>query len=326
MMSHFVKALALVSMLFSLVLLSGCIKVGVDMTVAPDGSSSAKMVMGIDKNLDQMGEASGGPFEELTKSPEAKRWTVREYEEGNWKMTEAVGKAGPGEALFTGEDAPKLTLRTGHRRLTTRYMLTLQTPVPQGLPDAPAGEDNEQMAQLMGTMMSTMEIKFALTGPGQVVATTGTVTGPGRAEWKLGMQDLSAKTMPDFKVTTELINWTNVGRLADQIAARGNMYDAGVMLAGAVDRHLLPNPPANTAAKNKLGAAEYEALLGIIARLDEQLSPEATAAVMEKTGLSDEDVTAAKVRAAHTRLMQADLQGQVQKSATAAAVQAISGK
>ncbi|MEN6303284.1 MAG: hypothetical protein ABFD96_11200 [Armatimonadia bacterium] len=325
-MRHFAKVMAVGLSMIGIVLLSGCVKVGVDMTVAPDGSSSATMLMGIDKNLEEMGEATSNPFADLAKGPDAKRWKVREYTEGNWKMVEAVGKAAPGEKLFTDEDAPKLTVRTGQHRLTTRYTLTLQAAMPEGIDEAPAAEGDEQMAKLMGAMMGSMEFKFALTGPGQVVATTGTTTGPGRAEWNLGVKDLSGKAMPDFKVTTELVNWTNLGRLADQIAARGAMYDAGVRLADAVDRRLLPNPPANIMAKDKLGAADYEALLGIIERLDEQLSPEAVTAVLEKTGLSDEDVTPAKVQNAHARLTKADLQAQVEKSAAAAAIQVITGK
>lgn len=325
-MRHFAKVMALGLSVIGIVLLSGCVKVGVDMAVAPDGSSSATMLMGIDKNLEEMGEPSGNPFAELASGPDAKRWKVREYTEGNWKMVEAVGKAAPGEMLFTDEDAPKLTVRTGQHRLTTRYNITLQAGMPEDLGDAAAAGGDEQMAKLVGAMMGSMEFKFALTGPGQVVATTGTITGPGRAEWNLGVKDLSAKAIPDFKVTTELVNWTNLGRLADQIAARGAMYDAGIRLADAVDRRLLPNPPANIRASDKLSAADYEALLEIIERLDGQLSPEATTAVMHRTGLSDEDVTPAKVQNAHARLMKADLQSLVEKSATTAAVQVITGK
>lgn len=310
---------------FAVMLLTGCMKFGLDLAVAPDSSTSARMTIGIDKSLDEMGETStGSPFDELTSGEDAERWTVREYTEGNWKMSEAIGHAGPGEALFTGEDAPAMQVQTSHRRLTTRYMLSLAVPTPD-IPTPPAEEMTEGLEQVVGSVMAGLEIKFVLSGPGRVVATTGQDMGRGRAEWKLGMKSLQGGRLPDFKLTTEMPNWTNIGRLADQIATQSGQFDAGSELATGLERGLLPNPPSNESGP-KLSADDYGKLLEIIARLDAGLWPEATAKVMAKAGLADDYVTSAQVQAAHARLLKADLAGLVETAAATAAVEALSGK
>ena len=318
--------LPLVLAALALLTCAGCIRLGVDVAVAPDQSSSARLLVGLDSSL---GEAGGteNPFADLAASPVGKNWTFRSYKDGTWQMNEAVGKAAAGQPLFPEEgDSPKLRVRTSARRLSTRYDLTLvapppsaDMPQPQAAPAAPAaGEQQPGMPDISGlaqSLMGSMDIRFSLRGPGRVIATTGQPAGPGKAEWKLDLAQMGDKKTPmDFRLTTELPNWLILGRLADQIVMRGGPADAGSQLAAALDRGLLPNPPLSAAAADKLTAADYQRLLEIIARLDAAASPALTDTIIKQARLNDEDVTSARLEAAHARLMKADVTALTQQA------------
>ncbi|MGE5532531.1 MAG: hypothetical protein ACM3VW_10495, partial [Bacteroidota bacterium] len=149
----------------------------------------------------------------------------------------------------------------------------------------------------------------SLKAPGRVVSTTGTVVGPGKAQWKLGFDDLGKGKMPSFGVTTELANWTNIGRLADQLASNGRLYDCAPALAAALARGLLPNPAASTAAAQKLGAEDYGRLLEIIDKLDAPGRPAVTETLIKKLGLNRDDTSAEAIGKAHARVMKLDVRG-----------------
>jgi hypothetical protein len=318
--------LLIVPAALTLLLCAGCIRLGVEVAVAPDQSTSARLLVGLDSSL---GDMTGGenPFADLAQSPVGKRWTFRDFTDGSWKMSEAVGHAAPGEGLFPDEgDGPRLRVRTTARRLSTRYDITLIAPPPPSTltqpPEAPAdqpaaAEDQpgmEAMAGLAQSLMGGMEVRFSLRGPGRIVATTGREVAPGQAEWKLDLTQMSEQqTTPDFRLTTEIPNWVNLGRLADQIVMRGGPAEAGGNLASALDRGLLPNPPV-TAPGDKLAAADYQRLLEIIARLDAAVAPEVTDMVLKQARLNDEQVSAAAIAAAHARLMKLDVTAVVQQA------------
>jgi hypothetical protein len=293
-----------------LITCSGCMKVSMEIGAAPDGSSTGRVVAGVDASLAQGGETVGGPFSGLTNS--GSNWKSREYREGNWLMTEAVGSAAPGQALFPEGDGetPKTTVTTSARRLSTRYTLSLIVPPPdKEMMSGPTEDMDAQTQALVKSMLSSFEISFSLKGPGRVVSTTGTVVGPGKAQWKLDFDDLGKGKMPNFAVTTELANWTNIGRLADQLASSGRLYDCAPALASALARGLLPNPPANTAAAQKLGAEDYGRLLEIIDKLDAPGRPAVTEAMIKKLALNGDDTTAEAIAKAHARVMKLDVRG-----------------
>jgi hypothetical protein len=153
----------------------------------------------------------------------------------------------------------------------------------------------------VAAMLSGLEFRFALGGPGRVVSTNGTVAGDGLAEWRPAIREVESGKMPAMQVTTETINWTHLGRLADQIAGLGGGDAAGTKLADAVTRGLLPNPPVSDVGTGKLEAEDYMNLLTIIARLDDVLEPQETAEVMRELGLSSDGATPTQIAAAHAR-------------------------
>jgi hypothetical protein len=308
-MRHTTRLLLVIVAIAVLIACSGCMKVSVDLAVAPDGSSSGRMLAGIDASLAQAGEELSHPLDGLTGGG---NWRSREYRQGNWLMTEAVGSATPGQPLFPEDEgeAPKTTLVTSDRRLSTRYTLSLIVPKPDTkmMKDPTEGTD-EELKPLVKSMLSSIEISFSLRAPGQVVATTGTVVGRGKAQWKLGFDALGRGQMPKFALTTELANWTNLGRLADQLAHNGRLYDCAPRLAAALGRGLLPNPPLSSAAAQKLGAEDYARMLEIIDKLDAAGRPAITESLIKKLGLNGDETSAETIAKAHARLMKLDVRG-----------------
>ena len=308
----------------SVLLCAGCIKVNMDVAVAPDQSTSARLALAVDTSLAEMAQGEGS-FGGLKEAP-GKNWKTREYKEDGWSVTEALGHAGPGEALFPDEeDAPKLRVQLAQRRLSTRYDLSLVTPPPPaqltqppgaGEPAAAPAEAGPDFSGLAASMVSEMQVRISLAGPGQVIATNGTVVAPGKAEWKLSLSDLQAKqTMPDFRLTTEIPNWSNIGHLASQLVMRGGPADAGSRLLSALQRGLLPNPPTSAAAADKLSAVDYLRLLEVIGKLDSGAGPAVTEVIVRQLRLSDEQVTAAKIATVHGKIMKLDVGTIVEQSA-----------
>lgn len=303
------KAGIVVLMTLLLAACSGCMKIGVEIAAAPDGSTSARLNAGMDASLAAAGETTKNPFSELSEA--GGNWKTREYREGNWLMTETVGSAAPGQSLFpeTEKETPKTTLTASVHRLSTQYTLTLQMPpTPGGIGGVPADAD-EQTQALVKSMLASFEMKFALKGPGRVVATSGKVSGPGKAEWRLGFDELNSKKLPDFRLVTELPNWTNIGRLADQLAYTGRMDNAAPKLAAAVARGLLPNPPVQADRTDKLKPEDYAKLLEIIDKLDVSGRAAVTDSVVAKLKLNTDTTTAAQIAAAHERVLKLDING-----------------
>jgi hypothetical protein len=131
-----------------------------------------------------------------------------------------------------------------------------------------------------------------------VVSTNGTVGADGLAEWRPTMEQLTGGQTPELRLVTEATNWTNLGRLADQVAALSD-DTAGTRLAQALGRGLLPNPPVLVTGVPKLGAGDYQRLLTVIARLDEVLAPEGTAQVVRELGLNGDHASSAQIAAVH---------------------------
>lgn len=303
--------------------LTGCVKIDAQFVAQPDLSVAGKLLLGMDAQLMQsMGQGGETPLDELKSGPMGELWTVREFEEGGWQYAEATGKVPAGAALF-GEDqgAPQARVRKVEHRLSTRYNVRMSLPqMPEGgltvppemLEGIEAGENGMPDVQgLMQVMLSGLQLRFALGGPGRVVSTNGTVVGAGLAEWRPTMEALTSGSFSELEITTELTNWTHLGRLADQITGLAGDDSVGMRLAGAVNRGLLPNPPVSVIGVDKLGAQDYDRLLAIVARLDEVLGPTETAEVMNKLGLNADAATSAEIAAAYDRAQASDFVSQV---------------
>jgi hypothetical protein len=309
---------------------TGCMKIGVSFTIEPSGATLVGLTAGLDRTLAQgMIEEQGDPFQAFT-SDVPPDWQVTRRQEGNWLLMEIKGRSAAGKPAFPEEDAPRVDLTKTAHRLSTRYHMALRMKPPQvpmlGSPEDDENEDPDgQGAALMGAMMSGFEMSFNLTGPGWVVATTGRPTGPGSATWRLGYEDMQKPPTQDMTLVTELVNWTHVGRLADQIAQSGGATDTAPALAAALQRRLLPNPPTTYRPAPLLAAAEYAQLLEIIARLDALAGPAQTAAVFTQLGLNNDDLNAERVQRVHQRVTAPGFADGVEQAGRQALIKALSG-
>lgn len=310
-------ALALSTVVFLLVL-SGCIRVTTQFVVQPDGGTQAKVLMGMDERLNGTGEASGTPMEGLTKGPQAKYWKVREYKEGGWAYTEAVGKVPAGEPVF-GEDkeGPTLKCTKSEHRLSTRYRVTMTVPpVPSSVTSPVEAEEKPEidvkgLEAMTEGLLSSVQIRFQVGGPGRVVSTTGKIVGEGLAEWTPAVSALSDKNAEPMVVVTEAANWVNLGRLADRIAYECGMDDAGVRLGQALRQGLLPNPPMQAKEADSLTAVDYFRLLEVIRKLAAVAPTGRLGDLVGRLGLNADQVTGRQILAAYERVNAADFAAHV---------------
>jgi hypothetical protein len=285
---------------------SGCMKARIEVAAEPDGSTSGKVTVAMQAALTQGQEKMQNPLSDMVKS--GANWKTREYQEGDWQVTEATGATGPGQQLFPAADAPKTKLVTVAHRLSTRYTVTLKVPPqPAEATKLPTDANDKQGQALAKMMLSNFEVSFAVSGPGRIIATTGKIIGPNTAEWRLGFDDVSAKTLPEFTATTELTSWTSLGKLADQLALKAHQYDAAPKLAAALRRGLLPDPATDTPAATKLWVEDYGRLLEIIDKLDASGQPTVTAAIIRQARLNADDTSAASIAAFYARVMKLDI-------------------
>lgn len=320
MTAKLVRILLLGVAVGALACLSGCIRLNMDLGVRQDLSVKALIRLGVDERMqDAGGTASGGAFDKLRQSEGAANWKTREYKEGNWRFSEATGEVPAHESVFgKDEGAPQLTKLRAEHRLSSRYRIKLVVPasaspaVPGIAPAEPGAgvegaPDPEAMGMMVENLMAGIQIRFRLSGPGRVVATSGRVIADGTAEWDIKPTEIGGDKTPEMWLVTEIPNWTNVGRLADQLAAKHELYDAGPRLGDAVQRGLLPNPPASTSAEDKLSVVDYYRLLVIIRALDEVLPAADVAKTVQQLKLNAEDVSPAGIKAVYDRLPQGGL-------------------
>lgn len=311
-----------VTVIVAAIFCGGCMKVSMDVAVAPDLSQSARLTAATDVSLAEMGEEgklSGG----LGTPPS--NWKTREYRDGKWQVQEAVTTVAPGEPLFPdGGEAPSVKIETSRRRLSTRYHVTMTMPPPPPVltEQITPVEGQDKFEGLARSLMSDLEFRLTLSAPGEIIASSGQPAGPGKAEWRLGLAEFEKSgTIPAFRLTTELPNWITIGNLANQVAMAGGPADAGSRIGTALQRRLLPNPPITAAADEKLGPQDYLRLLEIIGKLDAGAGPAVTDAVISQSRLNDEDVTAQKLERAHQKIMKMDVGELVEQ----ASVKAIAG-
>lgn len=317
---------ALVSLL---VLAPGCFMMEANITVNVDGSSDVELKVGAAAAIMDMQDEGEDPFAQIAEDlPEG--WTVNPLESEEWRGVVISGRAPAGEALLPSpEKAPSdIKLSVVRRLFSTDYVVDGVFSV-QGAPDqAPDAEaaapgeprivftqlpdlgvqeqeegegefDAEAFAELLGAMAVQPRISFSIKAPGTVVETTGAVNERGAAVWSFNVPGLMTEgPPPEFRVLlrTRLLNYANIGRLADRLAAEADMPDMAPMIADCVTRGLLPNPPRDDPARATFDVEAYVAALRIVTTLDRLLGPPTTARVIAGLKLNADDVTAKQLR------------------------------
>ena len=323
-MSLLFAPVALVSLLF---LAPGCFMMEANINVNVDGSSDVELQVGAAAAIMEMQEEGEDPFAQIAEDlPEG--WTVKPLESEAWKGVVIAGRAPAGEALLPSSDeAPSdIKLSVVRRLFSTDYVVDGVFSIRDAVEEAPEAEaaapgeprivfaqlpelevqeeeeeefDAEAFAGLLGAMAIQPRISFSVKAPGTIVETTGAVNERGAAVWSFDVPGLMSEgPPPEFHVLlrTRLLNYANIGRLADRLAAEADMPDMAPMIAQGVTRGLLPNPPKDDPARAAFDVEAYAATLKIITALDGLLGPPTTARVIAGLKLNADDVTAKQLR------------------------------
>lgn len=307
----------------------GCFMMEANINVNVDGSADVEVQVGAAAAIMEMQEEGADPFAELAQDvPEG--WTVRPLESEEWTGVVISGRAPAGEALLPSPDeAPSdIKLNVVRRLFSTDYVVEGVFSLDEPMEEAPEAEaaapgeprivftqlpelevqeegegeeefDAEAFAGLLGAMAVQPRISFSIKAPGTVVETTGTVNERGAVVWSFDVPGLMTEgPPPEFRVLlrTRLLNYANIGRLADRLAAEADLPDMAPMIADCVSRGLLPNPPRDDPARATFDVEAYAAALKIITALDGLLGPPTTARVIAGLKLNADDVTARQLR------------------------------
>lgn len=326
-MAH-TKTSLLVALISTLCLAPGCFMMEANINVNVDGSADVELQLGIPVAIMEMQEAEGeDPFAEIVEElPEG--WTVKPLDTGDWRGVAISGRAPAGEGLLPSPDETPSDIKLSiiPRLFSTDYVVDgvfsieeSEPPEPQAEAAAPGeprivfaqlpeldlqeeGEDEfdaDALAGLLGAMAMQPRISFSIKAPGHVVETTGTVNERGAAVWSLDVPGLmSEDAPPEVRVLlrTRLLNYANIGRLADRLAAEADMPDMAAVIADCVTRGLLPNPPRDDPARATFDAEAYANALTIVDALADVLGPDTMARVMTGLRLNADDVTARELR------------------------------
>ncbi|GEM_PF-3947689 len=290
----------------------GCFKVDMDVTLKPDLGMEVGMQIAVP--LEIANQMESADFGDLSGMDEVK---VEDTE--TMRVVSGIATVGAGEQLGPEEQAKMQMMRqkVAHR-LSTRYVFVMDLPTGEQL--APGQEetaekgaadeeepDFEGMAALMAGLMSSLKITLTAHMPGRIISTSGTRRDDHTALFEMSLQDFAAEAPRQLTAVSRLPNYTNLGRLADQIIAAGGDPEVAARLAEYLDWGLLPDPPVQTDVKYKLSADDYRQLAELIARLDEQLAPGMTEAVISKLGLNKDRVEPAQIRKARQAADSTDL-------------------
>lgn len=334
-----VRVSVMIAVALCMVLGAGCFKFDARVDVRPDQSMYVEMLWG---SLSQFAGEDGQDGDGPPIDPEV--WQREDYAEDDWNMTRAWAVIKPGEALFAEEEAPQVAVLTSQHRLSTLYFISMSIAPPHGPapPEAEMqpvdpedgdvnGEVNMEgfdgMQQLFESMMSGIRFDFALSGPGWLRTTNGTRSGINEARWSYGMKEINAfEETIVLELVTEAPAWAEIGRLADEIMLATGMDDAGVLLADALRRGLLPNSEADADGPPEISAVDYARLLDIVELLDEVLPPAAVKAVFDNLGLNAPIVTAARIAECHDRLVAAEYAEIVNSAVIGAVTEIMDGR
>ncbi len=290
----------------------GCFKVDMDVTLKPDlGMEVGVKIAAPLEMADDMKIEGSGDFAGME--------NVKIEDTDTMRIVSGTATVGPEEQLGPEEQAKMQMMRqkVAHR-LSTHYVFAME--LPAGEETAPEEEesgdedtadeqeiDAEAMAALMAGMMSSLKISVTVHMPGRIVATTGTRVDDNTVLFDMSMQDFAADTPTQVTAVSRLPNYTNLGRLADQMIAAGADADVAGRLTEYLNWGLLPDPPVQTDARYKLSAGDYRELAELIAMLDEQLAPGMSEAIITNLGLNKDRVDPAQIRKARQAADGADL-------------------
>jgi hypothetical protein len=308
-----IRMLVTLGLLMLVVTSLGCFKVNMDATLKPDLGMEMAMEMAIPLELaDQMDDDSTDGMSWADK--------VTVEEKDGMRIMRAISSVAAGEELGADEAALAAARQKVTHRLSTRYILTMDLAGGVNKPAADEDEgkgddgtegaddmDTEAMEALLSGMMSSFKFTMTAHMPGKIISTNGTQLDDNTVLFDVSMEDLMGDEPMRLTALSKLPSYARIGRLADQMILAGADADIATRVVQYVNAGLLPDPPLQIDAKYKLGAEDYLALTEFIGRLDEQLSPDMTEAMIIALGLNRDKISAARIHQAQKAAAEADL-------------------
>ncbi len=290
----------------------GCFKIDMDVTLKPDlGMEVGVEIAAPLEMAENMEIEAFGGFAGME--------NVKVEDTDTMRIVSGTATVGPAEQLGPEEEAKMQMMRqkVAHR-LSTHYVFVVELPAAeQAAPEQEESGDEdtadeeeidaEGMAALMAGMMSSLKIGVTVHMPGRIVATSGTRIDDNTVLFDMSLQDFTSDAPTQLTAVSRLPNYTNLGRLADQMIAAGADADVAGRLAEHLNWGLLPDPPVQTDPEYKLSAGDYRELAELIAVLDEQLTPGMTEAIITNLGLNKDRVNPAQIQKAKQAAEAADL-------------------
>lgn len=311
---------------------AGCVRVDLGLQYGADGSTDAVIEVAVRSDLGE-GTQGASPAGEAREGLTEGLWTFEETEVEGWRVHRMTGHAGPGQSLLAEneETAPlreaiSKALTSEQRLFTTEYHLALSSqffervapPTPAAEPPAegeatPAegGEGTVEFVPpetLNRMLMESISFTIRLRAPGRVVETNGVAAEQGGAVWHMNAGELTefAQAGKAFEVSSSVLHWQVVGRLADDLAAGGQGDWSPEYLADLVLSGWLPNPPVQDRAVAPMDIKLYGDLVVVVTRLSDVLRGPALVSALRALGMMDETVDAAKAAALADKLRDAD--------------------
>ncbi len=328
-----VRVVVLGMALAALVAAGGCMFVDAQFTMAPDGSTTARLEAGVLKSMAEQGE--GDLTTDLGQALAAGKWREEAaFERGPWQVQAWVGEAGPGESLFAEGAEPQPAFAMTRHLLSTVCQFSM--PVPEQVMETKAtvegtaaaegearaeGEEwaeggevqveglegmGEAVGEMMAMMMSSGEsgLSFSVELPGEIVRTNGEEIAPSRVAWKI---DLTTEQMPyeELSAQSRLVNWPGVGRLGGALTEIGRWQMVPALIAG-VRRGVVPDPVVEGSEEGELDAALYAQILDIMVALDGAVGTQLADEIMLELGLNADAPDPARVAQIAERVLADD--------------------
>ncbi len=290
----------------------GCFKVDMDVTLKPDLGMEMAMQMAIPLELAE--QMDDDDTDDMSWADDV---TVEDKD--GMRVIRATSSVG-GDEEVGGDEAELAAMRQKiTHRLSTHYVLAmdLASAGEKAADDeGEKGEDDTQgdddvdtaaLEAMFSGMMSSFKFTMTAHMPGKIISTNGTQIDDNTVLFEVSMEDIMADEPMRLTAVSKLPSYSRIGRLSDQMIVAGADAEIAGRVVEYVNSGLLPDPPLQIDAKYKLGAEDYLALTQFIGRLDEQLSPDMTEAIVLTLGLNRDKVSLARIHKAQKAAAKADL-------------------
>jgi hypothetical protein len=163
-------------------LLSGCVKFDLDLTVNNDSTVSGTMIFAVSEALDELGgdEESDDPSSDLI-DPASEGVTVEDYDQDGFIGQKLILDRVPFNSFSEGGDSGDLTITREGDLITLNGYLDLAMDSGEG-----TSTSEEQFGEIFGdafvkSLFASADLKIRITFPAEIISTTGELSSDKRS-------------------------------------------------------------------------------------------------------------------------------------------------